>query len=182
MLSAWGELIYCSTICFQRRRHSQPRKKLWTFFILAMSGSSFSLSYSDGKLRCGMDDEFKENTFSGLPFSTEIMTLRHHSPFFLKSKELKINLVKLSNWLIHECLLNVIGFILFGYLLSKLFYFYCKVFTMLCVLPLCCLFALNNLLINQDWNPKSVTINKKDLPGEGEYASVRALLFATEAC
>ena len=96
MLSAWGELIYCSTICFQRRRHSQPRKKLWTFFILAMSGSSFSLSYSDGKLRCGMDDEFKENTFSGLPFSTEIMTLRHHSPFFLKSKELKINLVKLN--------------------------------------------------------------------------------------
>lgn len=30
MLSAWSERMYSSTICFQRRRHSQPRKKLWT--------------------------------------------------------------------------------------------------------------------------------------------------------
>ena len=46
MLSACGERIYSSTICFQRRRHSQPRKKLWTFLILAISGSSSSSEVS----------------------------------------------------------------------------------------------------------------------------------------
>ena len=51
--------MYCSTICFHRRRQSQPRKKLWTFFILAMSGSSLSLSYSDGKLKSGGMDDVK---------------------------------------------------------------------------------------------------------------------------
>lgn len=30
ILSACGELMYSSTICFQRRRHNQPRKKLCT--------------------------------------------------------------------------------------------------------------------------------------------------------
>jgi hypothetical protein len=30
MLSAWSERMYSSTICFHRRRHSQPRKKLCT--------------------------------------------------------------------------------------------------------------------------------------------------------
>lgn len=37
MLSACGLLMYCSTICFQRRRHSQPLKKLWTFLIFCIS-------------------------------------------------------------------------------------------------------------------------------------------------
>lgn len=37
ILSACGLLIYCSTICFQRRRHSQPLKKLWTFLIFCIS-------------------------------------------------------------------------------------------------------------------------------------------------
>ena len=46
MLSACGERMYSSTICFQRRRHSQPRKKLWTFLILAISGSSSSSEVS----------------------------------------------------------------------------------------------------------------------------------------
>ena len=46
MLSACGERIYSSTICFQRLRQSQPRKKLWTFLILAMSGSSSSSFFS----------------------------------------------------------------------------------------------------------------------------------------
>lgn len=30
MLSACGERMYNSTICFHRLRHNQPRKKLWT--------------------------------------------------------------------------------------------------------------------------------------------------------
>lgn len=30
MLSAWSDRMYNSTICFQRRRHSHPRKKLCT--------------------------------------------------------------------------------------------------------------------------------------------------------
>ena len=30
MLSAWSERMYSSTICFQRRRHNHPRKKLCT--------------------------------------------------------------------------------------------------------------------------------------------------------
>lgn len=42
ILSACGDRIYSSTICFHRRRQSQPRKKLWTFLILAKSGSSCS--------------------------------------------------------------------------------------------------------------------------------------------
>ena len=46
MLSACGERMYSSTICFQRRRHSQPRKKLWTFLTLAISGSSSSSEVS----------------------------------------------------------------------------------------------------------------------------------------
>ena len=66
MLSACGELMYCSTICFHRRRQSQPRKKLWTFFILAMSGSSLSLSYSDGKLKNDMDEVKRKNSVSYL--------------------------------------------------------------------------------------------------------------------
>ena len=44
ILSAWGDRMYSSTICFQRLRHSQPRKKLWTFLIFPMSGSSSSSS------------------------------------------------------------------------------------------------------------------------------------------
>ena len=40
ILSACGERMYSSTICFHLRRQSQPLKKLWTFLILAMSGSS----------------------------------------------------------------------------------------------------------------------------------------------
>ena len=36
--------MYSSTICFQRLRQSQPRKKLWTFLIFPMSGSSSSSS------------------------------------------------------------------------------------------------------------------------------------------
>lgn len=39
-------LMYSSTICFHLLLQSQPRKKLWTFFILAMSGSSSSRSSS----------------------------------------------------------------------------------------------------------------------------------------
>lgn len=31
MLSAWSERMYSSTICFHLLRHSQPRKKLWTW-------------------------------------------------------------------------------------------------------------------------------------------------------
>lgn len=45
MLSAWGDLMYSSTICFQRRRHNQPRKKLWTFLILR--SSTVSCTWSD---------------------------------------------------------------------------------------------------------------------------------------
>ena len=40
IFSACGELIYSITICFHRRRHSQPRKKLWTFLILRISSLS----------------------------------------------------------------------------------------------------------------------------------------------
>ena len=31
ILSAWGERMYNSTICFHRLLHNQPRKKLWTW-------------------------------------------------------------------------------------------------------------------------------------------------------
>lgn len=40
MLSACGDLMYSSTICFQRRLHSQPRKKLCTFLIFRSSAES----------------------------------------------------------------------------------------------------------------------------------------------
>lgn len=40
MLSAWGLLIYCSTICFHLLLHSQPLKKLCTFFIFLNSTDS----------------------------------------------------------------------------------------------------------------------------------------------
>ena len=40
MLSACGDLMYSSTICFHRLRHSHPRKKLCTFFILRISSDS----------------------------------------------------------------------------------------------------------------------------------------------
>ena len=46
ILSACGERMYSSTICFHLRRQSQPLKKLWTFLILAMSGSSSSSLFS----------------------------------------------------------------------------------------------------------------------------------------
>lgn len=42
MLSAWGDFMYCSTICFQRRRQSHPRKKLCTFLIFRNSIESCS--------------------------------------------------------------------------------------------------------------------------------------------
>ena len=42
ILSAWGLLMYCSTICFQRLRHSHPLKKLWTFLIFCISISLIS--------------------------------------------------------------------------------------------------------------------------------------------
>lgn len=45
MLSACGDLMYSSTICFQRRRHSQPRKKLWTFLIFRSSTESWTSSH-----------------------------------------------------------------------------------------------------------------------------------------
>jgi hypothetical protein len=43
MLSAWGDLMYCSTICFQRLRQSQPLKKLCTFLIFRSSSVSWQL-------------------------------------------------------------------------------------------------------------------------------------------
>lgn len=46
MLSACGDLMYISTICFQRRRHNQPRKKLCTFFIFCSSTVSLTDSQS----------------------------------------------------------------------------------------------------------------------------------------
>lgn len=45
ILSAWGDFMYSSTICFQRRRHNQPRKKLCTFLILR--SSTVSCTWSD---------------------------------------------------------------------------------------------------------------------------------------
>lgn len=42
MLSAWGLLMYCSTICFQRLRQSHPLKKLCTFLIFLNSIESCS--------------------------------------------------------------------------------------------------------------------------------------------
>lgn len=44
MLSAWGLLMYCSTICFHRLLHSQPLKKLCTFLILRISIESWILN------------------------------------------------------------------------------------------------------------------------------------------
>ena len=48
--SAWGDLMYSSTICFHLRLQSQPLKKLCTFLILAMSGSLQSSSNEDVRL------------------------------------------------------------------------------------------------------------------------------------
>jgi hypothetical protein len=45
MLSACGDLMYSSTICFHRRRHSHPRKKLWTFLIFRNSIESCTESH-----------------------------------------------------------------------------------------------------------------------------------------
>ena len=45
MLSAWGDLMYSSTITFQRWRHSQPRKKPCTLRIFLRSSRSISLSW-----------------------------------------------------------------------------------------------------------------------------------------
>ena len=62
MLSAWGDLMYSSTICFQRRRHSQPRKKLWTFLIFLSSMESWTEAHKPGKFEkwswssCGSHD------------------------------------------------------------------------------------------------------------------------------
>ena len=57
MLSACGDLMYSSTICFHRLLQSQPRKKLWTFLILAMSGSSAFSSLRS--LSCKKEGKFK---------------------------------------------------------------------------------------------------------------------------
>lgn len=60
ILSACGDLMYSSTICFHLLRQSQPRKKLWTFLIFAMSGSSqLSIEFflSPSRLLCrDLDD------------------------------------------------------------------------------------------------------------------------------
>lgn len=48
MLSACGLLMYCSTICFQRRRHSQPLKKLWTFLTFCISIEPSVMSRNPG--------------------------------------------------------------------------------------------------------------------------------------
>lgn len=45
ILSACGDLMYSSTICFQRRRHNQPRKKLCTFLIFLNSMESCTDSH-----------------------------------------------------------------------------------------------------------------------------------------
>ena len=52
ILSACGLLMYCSTICFHRRRQSQPRKKLWTFLIFCIS---LLFSAIPRKLLCSME-------------------------------------------------------------------------------------------------------------------------------
>lgn len=177
MLSACGELMYCSTICFHRRRQSQPRKKLWTFFILAMSGSSLSLSYSDGKLKSGMDEVKRIHSVYYLfrpRYCFWGITL--HSFFRVKSWKLIII------W--RQSSMSLFGyFYLRVYLLSQLFYFNSQVFTMLCVLPLCCLFTLDNLfnLSTITENPKFVT-KKALIPVVSEDASAQALLFVTEPC
>lgn len=48
ILSACGLLMYCSTICFQRRRHSQPLKKLWTFLTFCISIEPSEMSRNPG--------------------------------------------------------------------------------------------------------------------------------------
>lgn len=40
--------MYSSTICFQRRRHNQPRKKLCTFLIFRNSSESCNPAHNPG--------------------------------------------------------------------------------------------------------------------------------------
>lgn len=54
MLSAWGDLMYSSTICFHRLRHSQPRKKLWTFLIFRSSTESSAVSHRPDRLAASL--------------------------------------------------------------------------------------------------------------------------------
>lgn len=54
MLSACGDLMYSSTICFHRRRHSQPRKKLWTFLIFFSSAESADDSQSAARFETSL--------------------------------------------------------------------------------------------------------------------------------
>lgn len=57
ILSACGLLMYCSTICFHLLRHSQPLKKLWTFFIFLNSWeSSGSLDMWEGESEIPCDE------------------------------------------------------------------------------------------------------------------------------
>lgn len=54
MLSACGDLMYSSTICFHRRRHSQPRKKLCTFLIFRSSMVSSTDSHRFDKVAASL--------------------------------------------------------------------------------------------------------------------------------
>lgn len=49
MLSAWGLLMYCSTICFHRLLHNHPLKKLCTFLILRISMESWTLKVAESE-------------------------------------------------------------------------------------------------------------------------------------
>lgn len=72
MLSACGLLMYCSTICFHRRRHSQPLKKLCTFLILRSSTDSSWVRWGAAPVEVvGMDGSVEESAAA----SSSLLTL-----------------------------------------------------------------------------------------------------------
>ena len=74
ILSACGERMYSSTICFHLRRQSQPLKKLWTFLILAMSGSSSSSLFSPLKSIRLMSFQFRMKITENMDNKSTTMT------------------------------------------------------------------------------------------------------------
>lgn len=145
ILSACGDFMYSSTICFHRRLHSQPRKKLWTFLIFRSSIESSTDSHNPARFAVSLGTTLSVFCSFGTEAAAALKLPRPTG--VAENEERDVSLRKTHIWKTFPLTRgpNELNINNSNNLCPKFPYLRCKLFTLLCVLPFSCFFALNNL-------------------------------------
>lgn len=99
ILSACGDLMYSSTICFHRRRHNHPRKKLWTFLIFLSSIESSTDSHKPDKFAASLMAEFSDCCSFVAAAAAAVAALKLPRPTGVAEKDdLEVSFLKTQIW------------------------------------------------------------------------------------